>query len=320
MIIFDWFATKPKPFILYPNPRYDVSPSHKGKIALVLGGGGSFGRFEIGVIKYLYDCGILAHVDMVVGTSVGGLNALFTSRYWGDFDKVVEIWNTKVTKNTDIYDGQIPNNIGSLITRATGFLFGDKNSLVKPKGLYNLLETFLGDNTFNDLPIPTYITATNIKGKNRVIFSKENTPLVKASVSGKASSAIPLVFPHIDFADMILCDGGIANNNPVDTAVKNGATKIILIGCTPNNMPEPEIKDMIADGINSLETALHLAEEDNWDIVEQNKIPIIGLWPERLDKLGKSILDFDNMSAMQYGNDIAYKFIKQDYANEFLTK
>jgi len=320
MNIFNWFAKDPKPFVLSPNPAYAVNTSHKGKIALVLGGGGSYGRFEIGVIKFMADCGLLGHVDMVIGTSVGGLNALFASRYWGAFDKVVDIWNTRVIKNTDIYSGEIPNSIGSAIARATGFMFGDKKSLVKPKGLYFLLDMFLKDSTFYDLPIPTYITATDIKAKKRVVFSKEETPLVRCTIAGRSSSAIPLIFPHVDYKDMVLCDGGIANNNPVEVAIENGATKVILIGCTPNNMPLPNIKDMVDDGVNSLATALHLAEEDNWDIVEGGKIPFIGLWPERLDKLGKSILDFDNMEAMQYGNDIAYKYLKQDYCNEFLAK
>lgn len=320
MTLFSWFAKEPAPFKLYPNPAFTVAPSHKGKIALVLGGGGSFGRFEIGVLKFMADCGLLAHVDMVVGTSVGGLNALFVSRFWGEFERVLDIWLTRVIKNTDIYSGQIPNSIGSAIARATGFMFGDKKSLVRPDGLYRLLDMFLKDSKFSDLPIPTYITATDIRAKNRMVFSNTHTPTVKCTVAGRATSAIPLIFPHVGFSDMVLCDGGIQSNNPVQTAIDNGATKIILIGCTPNVMPLPDIKDMIGDGMNSLATALHLAEEDSWNIVEGGKVPFIGLWPERMDKMGKSILDFDNMEALQYGNDIAYKFLKQDYANEFLQR
>lgn len=40
-------------------------------VALVLGGGGALGAAHVGVMKYLEELGV--PVDMVVGTSVGGL-------------------------------------------------------------------------------------------------------------------------------------------------------------------------------------------------------------------------------------------------------
>jgi predicted acylesterase/phospholipase RssA len=322
MTLFSWFGKKPEPFSLKTLPKYNMfgSTRHKGKIALVLGGGGAYGRFEIGAIKYLQQIGMLENVDMICGTSAGGLNALFTAANWGDFDTVLDLWTTRVIKNTDIYEGEIPKTLGGIVGRFTGFLCGDKESIVKAKPLYKLLDDNLGGLTFDNLRIPTYITATDISRMERFVFSKETTPAVQCQIAGQATSAICPFFRWVDFAGKKLADGGVAANNPVELAVKYGATKIILIGCTPDKMPQMKITTFIDAAAAELATALHLAEEKSWEIVESGKVPYIGLFPEDMSRMGKSILDFDNLEAMQYGYDMASRFLSDEYAQEFLLK
>jgi NTE family protein len=41
--------------------------------AIVLGGGGARGDFEVGALRFLYDQGVMP--DVLVGTSVGAINA-----------------------------------------------------------------------------------------------------------------------------------------------------------------------------------------------------------------------------------------------------
>ena len=58
------------------------------KTALVLGGGGSRGAYEIGVWQALKALGI--KIDMVYGTSVGAINAAMVAQ--GDLDLTAELW------------------------------------------------------------------------------------------------------------------------------------------------------------------------------------------------------------------------------------
>lgn len=50
-----------------------MEPDKEMKTALILEGGGCKGAFEAGIIKYLHEKKI--PIDLVGGTSVGGLNA-----------------------------------------------------------------------------------------------------------------------------------------------------------------------------------------------------------------------------------------------------
>ena len=59
-------------------------------IGLVLAGGGGKGAYQIGVWKYLHECGLDQYVCAVSGTSVGALNAaLFAS---GNYQRAEDLW------------------------------------------------------------------------------------------------------------------------------------------------------------------------------------------------------------------------------------
>ena len=58
------------------------------KTALVLGGGGARGAYEVGVWQAL--CELDVPVDIVTGTSVGALNAAVIAA--GSFESVSALW------------------------------------------------------------------------------------------------------------------------------------------------------------------------------------------------------------------------------------
>ena len=74
----------------------------KRKTALVLGGGGSRGAYEIGVWQALRELGI--KIDMVFGTSVGSINGALIVQ--DDFDVAVKLWR-EITTNM-IFDIDLP--------------------------------------------------------------------------------------------------------------------------------------------------------------------------------------------------------------------
>lgn len=43
-----------------------------------------------------------------------------------------------------------------------------------------------------------------------------------------ASAAIPMIYPPVEIGNHILVDGGVLNNTPISTAIRFGATKVIV--------------------------------------------------------------------------------------------
>ena len=76
---------------------------NRNNYALVLGGGGANGSYEIGVWKALRELKI--HINAIFGTSVGALNAMLIIQ--NDFNKAYELWKT-LTINKVI---KIPNQL-----------------------------------------------------------------------------------------------------------------------------------------------------------------------------------------------------------------
>ena len=62
----------------------------RGKLGLVLGGGGAKGAYQVGCWKALRACGV-TQFSAVAGTSVGALNAVLVAQ--GDYDKAESIWH-----------------------------------------------------------------------------------------------------------------------------------------------------------------------------------------------------------------------------------
>ena len=80
-----------------------VRKNERKKTALVLGGGGSRGAYEIGVWQALKALGI--RIDMVYGTSVGAINAAMVAQ--GDVDLTAELWKEL---ETDMVFDMAPNS------------------------------------------------------------------------------------------------------------------------------------------------------------------------------------------------------------------
>lgn len=82
------------------------------------------------------------------------------------------------------------------------------------------LEEFLLENTkglkFSDLSKTLTIVATDMAGDGEFIFSQEATPDITVALACRASAAIPFVYTPIQLGAHFLCDGGVANNLPVD--------------------------------------------------------------------------------------------------------
>ena len=242
------------------------APAGSRPIALVLSGGGARGLAQIGVLKALDEAGIKP--DFVVATSMGALiGSLYAAGFSPDsiaaFARSVQ-WETifsDAVKWNQLFVGQKDEYVNYLFE-----LRFDRdlnpvlpNSLSFGQAFYNYLAPKLAaaqyraSTSFDNLPIPLRIVATDIVSGNRVVISKGN--LVTAI---RASCGIPLVFSPVYLGDSVLMDGGMTCNIPVEPVLEERPDAyIIAVNVTSSlwgkedlNNPARLVDQLIAIGIS----------------------------------------------------------------------
>jgi NTE family protein len=185
-----------------------------GRTAFVLAGGGSLGAVQVGMLKALTRKGIVP--DFVIGASVGAINAAYfacTPSVEG-VARLERIWER--LHSADVFPFSPLNSLLAII--------GKRDHLVSPKRLQSLLESELPCQRIEEAKIPCYIIATDVLEGTEVCLN--SGPLGPALL---ASAAIPAVFPSVPIGERYLMDGGVANNTPISSAVKLGATRIVVL-------------------------------------------------------------------------------------------
>ena len=194
-------------------------------IGYVLGGGGSLGAMQVGMLQALSEHEI--SVDLVAGTSVGALNgAVVALDPRGAANRLSHLW-TRVTRD-EVFPG------GVLAQART--LQHSKTHLFANTGLAAVIERFLGDNQqFEDLAVPfAAVTMDTATGR---AHSLRHGPLLPALL---ASAAIPGIYPPVDHEGRHLYDGGVVANVPMRVAVDMGARSLVVLDCGfPGQQPNP---------------------------------------------------------------------------------
>jgi NTE family protein len=226
------------------NAQTDSTTAVKRKkVGVVLSGGGAKGMAHIGVLKVLEKAGI--PVDIVTGTSigsiVGGLYAIGYNAHLLDSIVRTQDWTYVITDKEDLRNQSIlDRKKANAYLFTTGMTIGKRDlnagGLIKGKNLAELFQKlFVGytdslDFT-DDLKIPFACVATNIMDNSEVVFHSGRLPQAI-----RASMSIPAVFSPVRLGDMVLVDGGLKNNYPVDVAREMGAE--VVIGVTLNGKPK----------------------------------------------------------------------------------
>lgn len=198
------------------------------KRALVFGGGGARGSFEIGVWKALDEVGY--YPDIVTGTSVGALNgALYIL---GNFEEAEKMWKRIETDN--VFDIQVPLEIDSFKDyrrTMTGFLIKIiRNKGVSSGPLEELIHHYLSDeHEIRKSPITFGLSTTNVKTRKIEYHYLEDIEYGKLNDYLIASSAM---FPAIQMKTIdgtLYADGGYINNIPVNMALDKKPDQIIIV-------------------------------------------------------------------------------------------
>ncbi len=272
--------------------RYRMAQIRKTRptVALVLSGGGAKGAASVGVLKYLeqYDLPI----DMVVGTSIGGLvgamyalgyeadylDSLFRNMDWGlvlsdRVDKKYVPYSRirykekyilsfpfyyKADDYKNFIQGDMPFAAGrnrqlqlgarkdgedmssfarnSLLgSLPSGFVFGQNvNQLITSKTV-----CYSDSTDFFKLPIPFACVATDMASGRAKIWHEGSLNLAMRS-----TMSIPGLFAPVRTGGMVLVDGGMRNNFPVNVAREMGADIVIGIDLSESNAKAEEIQNL----------------------------------------------------------------------------
>jgi len=121
-------------------------------------------------------------------------------------------------------------------------------SLLNTTPLFKTLSD-ITNNMPNDPVINTFIGTTNLYTGNLDIFNFGDTPLKERSTLLMATSAIPIVFPPVNFKNSMYADGGTLSNELLDIFHEESYLNITYItpfnGLPINTTPITSLKDMI---------------------------------------------------------------------------
>ncbi|WP_181773777.1 patatin-like phospholipase family protein [Amycolatopsis pittospori] len=191
-------------------------------IGFVLGGGGSLGAMQVGMLQALSEAGIAP--DLVVGTSVGSLNAAVLALGDESGDRLNRIWS-RMTRH-EAFPGGVLSQVRTLRH--------SKTNLFPNTGLAAIVDEHIGEGVrFEDLALPLGVVATDVDTAEPLLI--RSGPVLAPLL---ASCAIPGIYPPVAFEERMLYDGGLVANVPMRQALAMGAKSLVVLDCAfPGKMP-----------------------------------------------------------------------------------
>jgi NTE family protein len=227
--------------------------------ALVLGGGGAKGEFELGALEHLAErgCGF----DFFSGVSVGALNASVLAQHAKLGDGVARLkvlWDS-IKADSDIYTNPFPGGglgkgIGALLALASESGWARDSihasgplkeliakhvawdDLAKSGKVWAIGVTSLTDASYylvaNDAPLMAAARKEGATLELTLERGREGSIPDKAVEFILASASMPVLFPPVDIYGHRFVDGGLRDITPLSSAFKAAKTRSKrLSGC-----------------------------------------------------------------------------------------
>lgn len=226
--------------------------------ALVLGGGGARGAYEVGVLHYLFEdlprrIGRAPRFPILSGTSAGAINvcaigaradqplrgvATLAQRWAGlRAETIVRIDRCEIAGMIRALLGGKPGRLGPVRL---------KGALLDPAPLQALLtESLAFDALARQVGAGTAIsvTATNVSTGRAAVFvagagarapwrrrATDVLPVSELRLDHVlASASIPLLFPSVEIDGRLYCDGSLREHVPLSPALHLGAERLVVV-------------------------------------------------------------------------------------------
>ena len=255
-----------------PFGLIDFIPENKPEIALALSGGGARGLSQVGVLKALEEAGI--KTDIVVGTSMGSIvGGIYSAGYnIEQLDSVARHtdWNDLLTLNNlsnrkDLFvDQKVTEDRAIFSLRLEGLKPIIPTSFNDGQKLSNYLNII----AFN-APLHSDASFDLLRKKFRAVctdlITGKMVVLDRGSISNavRASSSVTFFLAPIKMDTLLLVDGGLVANIPVEVAKNTGGDFVIAVNTTSDLWPEKELSTpwIVADQIISIPMRQNNIEE-----------------------------------------------------------
>ncbi len=245
--------------------------NNRPKIGLVLSGGGARGAAHIGILQVLEEQNV--PIDYIVGTSMGAIvGGLYASGY-----SVAEIqqainetdWVDMLVDRYDRSDYSFRRkreDFEHLVNASPGF--SDRGEIKLPTGLIQgqkltqalkrLTATAEHIHNFDHLPIPYRAIATDLVTGSAVVIQEGSLAMAM-----RASMSIPGGIAPVEKGEMLLVDGGVSNNLPIDVARSLGADIIIAVDISTPLTDRDKLTSIISitDQLTSILTRRNTEEQ-----------------------------------------------------------
>ncbi|KRE41104.1 patatin-like phospholipase family protein [Knoellia sp. Soil729] len=196
-------------------PNGGSTPPAHPATAVVLTGGGSLGAVQVGMIAALHEHGV--EPDLLVGTSVGAMNAAYLAGpgRWSDrIEELERLWGGMRRHDVFVLDPR------RWVRAATGA----EPSLFSGAPLQRLLSTNLGYSAFDHAQRRLAVTATDlVTGQPLVIDSGSVVDAIAAS------AAVPGLLPPVERDGRTLVDGSVGHAGSLAFADQPGIDDIYLL-------------------------------------------------------------------------------------------
>lgn len=269
LIVYFWRVLCVCTLLFYSMPEcHAENENTRPRVGLVLSGGGAKGIAHIGVIKALEENDI--PVDCVAGTSAGAIVGSLYACGWTPEEILglftsdsFKYWSSGTISRSNIYYENVPDpteawaDVGINIAGEKGGenIFSQiiPSNLISPIPMnLEFLELYVpytaqcGEN-FNNLFVPLRTVCSDVYHKHKIVCSKGSL-----GDAVRASMSFPLVFKPIEMDGVLVYDGGIYDNFPVDV-MHEDFNPDFIIGVSvsgPDGKPIPDnvysqLEDMI---------------------------------------------------------------------------
>ncbi|MEG1186326.1 MAG: patatin-like phospholipase family protein [Bacteroidales bacterium] len=227
------------------------------RVGLVLSGGGARGIAHIGLIQALEDNNI--PIDYITGTSMGAVvGSLYAMGY--STDEMIaliksdefRLWQAGKIDDSMINYFKVQDPTPSLFSVKTSFQDSVKIRKFLPQSLINPLPmnfaflklyshaTIRAKQNFNNLFVPFRAVASDVYNKRPLILGEGNL-----GDAVRASMTFPFVFKPIEINGVLVYDGGIYNNYPVDVMKDDFAPDFIIGSVVSDNPAKPDENDLM---------------------------------------------------------------------------
>lgn len=211
------------------NDQSNSSEKGVAMLALVLGGGGAKGAYEIGVWRALIELDIDSKIDIAVGTSIGSLNAAFVAQR--DYDKAIEMWkkfDAGKLLHVDNYKAldEKQKTISSMQNVTKDILYEGGVELTE---YLETVKKYIDENLVRKSKIryaAVTVDITNQKPVEKLLKDMKKGQLAEYITA--SSSLAPALKPH-EIEGVKHIDGGFFDVLPINLAVKMGADEVIAV-------------------------------------------------------------------------------------------